>query len=155
MKYDNPRIRDILDDCVSKIMEESDEEFFKYVNTETRWLMRLAEDLFRALTPVNCFSSLAPAVKYLEGKAGTSSAQYDNYRYCSLSLSNTNWSFAVGEKGEGMFSFILWTEEGKYVVEYDSVFPAGKILTIDYHYPYIEEKATALQQDTERRRLLY
>ena len=34
MKYDNPNIKDIIDDCVSRIMGESDEEFFKYVNTE-------------------------------------------------------------------------------------------------------------------------
>lgn len=155
MKYDNPRIRDILDDCVSKIMEESDEEFFKYVNTETRCLMRLAEDLFRALTPVNCFSSLAPAVKYLEGKAGTSSAQYDNYKYCSLSLNNARWSFAKDEIEDGVFSFILWTEEGKYVVMFDTVFQAGKVLAIDYHFPYILEKAKALIEETKRRESLY
>ena len=59
MKYDNPRIRDIIDGCVEKIREEPDEEFFRYVNTARRWELRLAQDLYVELakSPSNCWQT--------------------------------------------------------------------------------------------------
>ena len=152
MKYDNPIVRDVIDECIRKIMGKPDEEFLKYANTESRWVMRLASELYNALTPANCFGGLATLVEYLREKGGHD-ISYESPRYCTLFLSNTAWSFSVEEeKYDAKCTTILSTSDGKWVVEYDSLFPAGTILAIDFHYPYILEKARALVRETERRR---
>ena len=83
MKYDNPIVRDVIDECIRKIMGEPDEEFLKYANTESRWVMRLASELYNALTPANCFGGLATLVEYLREKGGHD-ISYESPRYCTL-----------------------------------------------------------------------
>lgn len=141
MKYDNPRIRNIIDDCVRKILMEPDDEFFLYLNTNSRWELRLAQELYKELaaSPSNCFASLEPALRYLG----------------NFQMKNTSWQLTI-EDGhiEGRFTISLATEIGRYVVAYDSIIPAGAILAIDYHFTYIQEKAQTLIRETEKRHLI-
>ena len=156
MKYDNPKIRDIIDDCIKKILTDADEEFLRYVNTAGRWELRISEELYKALVPSNCFSSLQPAIRYMGEKCGcfNFSILTNSDRY-GLPMRNTSWMFSI-EDGhiEGKYTMSLDTQDGRYVVAYDKHIPAGVILAIDYHFPYIQEKVPILIRETEKRRLL-
>ena len=160
MKYDNPKIREVIDGCVEKIREEPDEEFFRYVNTPSRWELRLAQELYAELvkSPSNCFASLEPAVRYLVKVTGCDDFLYaEGGRACIMYLNNSSWVFSYNQnRTENRFSFGVSLEErGIFeVASEDKSFPAGVILAINYHFPYIRERALDLKRETEKRQLI-
>ena len=160
MKYDNPRIRDIIDGCVEKILEEPDEEFFRYENTPSRWELRLAQELYAELvkSPSNCFASLEPAVRYMVKVTGCDDINYaDGGRACIMYLNNSSWVFSYKQNWtENRFTFgVSLEEQGVFeVASEDKSFPVGVILAINYHFPYIKERALGLKRETEKRYLI-
>jgi len=158
MKYDNPKIRDIIDGCVEKIREEPDEEFFRYVNTARRWELRLAQDLYVELakSPSNCFTSLEPAMRYLVKVTGCDDYLYKENSNCIMHLDNSTWSLSANYMwADYKFCFSVFFEDDYYQVGNDNNIPAGVILAINYHFPYIREKALDLKRETEKRQLIH
>ena len=157
MKYDNPKIRDVIDGCVGRILTEPDEEFFRYVNTPSRWELRLAQELYAELvkSPSNCFASLEPAVRYLVKMTGCDDYVCDLRWSCIMYLNNSTWDF-TGDRplSEKRFTFGMVFEDGAFQVGEDDFFPAGVILAINYHFPYIKERALDLKRETEKRQLI-
>lgn len=157
MKYDNPKIREVIDGCVEKIREEPDEEFFRYVNTPSRWELRLAQELYAELvkSPSNCFASLEPAVRYLVKVTGCDDYVCDVKWNCIMYLDNSTWDI-TGDRplSDKRFTFGVAFEDGVFQVGENDIFPAGVILAINYHFPYIKERALDLKKETEKRHLI-
>ena len=119
MKYDNPKIRELIDGCAEKIREEPDEEFFRYVNAARRWELRLAQDLYveLAISPSNCFASLEPAMRYLVKVTGCDDYLYMENSNCIIHLDNSTWSLSANSMwADYKFCFSVYFEDDYYQV---------------------------------------
>ena len=158
MKYDNPKIRDIIDDCVKKILTEPDEEFLDYVNNEDRWEWDIAQNLYAylRLSPPNCFRGLGPVIRYFRDNfKGMVSFQKKTPMCYDLQIWQTLWNFERNLSDTSRpFVFSIKMRTRGYMIAEDDCIPAGVILAISYHYPYIQEKAKELILETEKRRMI-
>lgn len=158
MKYDNPKNRGVIDGCVERILAKSDDEFLKYVNTEKRWVLDIAQELYAELrlAPSNCFRSVGPAMQYFQKTVGeTFHSQKAAGQYYILWIGGTEWSIEVHPSSPyPSFSIGMKLGEDHFLIAMDDCIPAGVILAIACHYAYIQECAKPLVLETEKRHMI-
>ena len=158
MRYDNPIVQSHIDRIVMEILAKPDEEFLDYVNNEDRWEWDIAQNLYAylRLSPPNCFKGLGPVIRYFRDNfKGMVSFQKKTSLCYNLQIWQTCWSFERNlSDTRRPFGFSLKMRTRDYMIAEDDCIPAGVILAISYHYPYIQEKANELILETEKRRMI-
>ncbi len=156
MRYDNPEIKDIIDRCVEKIMQEDDKQFLSHPKWEDCWIWLLSYEIYEALLPdpSYCHDSLEVAARFLEQTyaEGTATCTFPSWKELQIRLPLTRWGVYLYDAPRGKrFSISM---DNRHLAGCGNTIPTGFLLTIDCHFPYIREKVHELMWEYKRRTLI-
>ena len=161
MRYDNPKVRDIIDSCIpSREDYENMNElrsWYHDIDCSISWLVRA---VYYALPRVKGFLNARAACDYLVTQCGgkASWCRIPGSNYCHIELENTHWSigkqYSSFSDNRDRMSAKLGDCEYSEEFIIDSRLSAGSILAIDYWFPYICERALLIKREYDRLELI-
>lgn len=161
MRYDNPKVKDVIDSCAPSSEDyENMNEMRSWYHDIDFWISWLVRAVYFALPRVKGFLNARSACEYLvtqcEGKS--SWCRIPGSNYCHLELENTHWSigkqYSNFSDGRDRMSAKLGDSVYSEECIIDSRLSAGSILAIDYWYPYICERAILIKREHDRLKMI-
>lgn len=157
MRYDNSKITAFIDSRVDRLVDYEDiyvnhRSWYYNVDCWTFWLVM---DIYYSLPRVNGFLNAKAAVSFIAGRRGNGSYWYKNpgSNYYTVVLPNTTWyiskQYRCFESLCDRMSAKLGTQYGEEMI-IDSRLSAESILAIDYHFPYILERAKDVRREYQK-----